>query len=261
MLIGLLRSRHGFRTVPGDVRELLDLRKLVSSAVRQAGGQTVPTKCLHQRRRPHTAMGAYPALREALPGIALIQVIHVRDESAVAEAVDIASAVDGLLLDSGSDQLILIQIEGCLHHQPAIPYMRLNHIAVQEAPIAVSTTTTRSRPGWHSIGVSTPSQRPARPRPRLSRFPLVHRMIHLHRPDHRVDAAPLECVRRRGLGPVDMTKLRVSLARSSMRPSSLRARASRSVVKLPPARRSGSVAGVTGACVCDGSGVKWPRVG
>ena len=34
-----------------------------------------------------------------------------------------------------------------------------------------------------------------------------------------------------------------------------------SVVKLPPARRSGSVAGVTGACVCDGSGVKWPRVG
>ena len=72
-------------------------------------------------------------------------------------------------------------------------------------PGTFPTTTTRSRPGWHSIGVSTPSQRPARPRPRLSRFPLVHRVIHLHRPDHRVDAAPLECVRRRGLGPVDMT--------------------------------------------------------
>ena len=38
MLIGLLRSRHGSWTVPGDVRELLDLGKLVSSAVRQAGG-------------------------------------------------------------------------------------------------------------------------------------------------------------------------------------------------------------------------------
>ena len=38
MLIVLLRSRHGFRTVPGDVRELLDLGKLVSIAVRQAGG-------------------------------------------------------------------------------------------------------------------------------------------------------------------------------------------------------------------------------
>ena len=45
---------------------------------------------------------AYPALREALPGIALIQVIHVRDESAVAEAVRIAAMVDGLLLDSGN---------------------------------------------------------------------------------------------------------------------------------------------------------------
>ena len=46
--------------------------------------------------------GAYPALREALPGIALVQVIHVRGESAVAEAVGVASMVDGLLLDSGN---------------------------------------------------------------------------------------------------------------------------------------------------------------
>ncbi len=46
--------------------------------------------------------GAYPKLREALPGIALVQVIHVRSESAVAEAVDIAPMVDGLLLDSGN---------------------------------------------------------------------------------------------------------------------------------------------------------------
>ena len=46
--------------------------------------------------------GAYPALREALPGIALVQVIHVRDESAVSEAMDVAPMVDGLLLDSGN---------------------------------------------------------------------------------------------------------------------------------------------------------------
>ena len=45
---------------------------------------------------------AYPALREALPGIALIQVIHVRGEGAVAEAVGLAPMVDGLLLDSGN---------------------------------------------------------------------------------------------------------------------------------------------------------------
>ena len=45
---------------------------------------------------------AYPALREALPGVALVQVIHVRDERAIAEAAGIAPMVDGLLLDSGN---------------------------------------------------------------------------------------------------------------------------------------------------------------
>ena len=40
-------------------------------------------------------------LRDALPGIALIQVIHVRGEGAVAEAVGLAPMIDGLLLDSG----------------------------------------------------------------------------------------------------------------------------------------------------------------
>ena len=45
---------------------------------------------------------AYPVLRDALPGIALIQVIHVRGEGAVAEAVGLAPMIDGLLLDSGN---------------------------------------------------------------------------------------------------------------------------------------------------------------
>ena len=48
------------------------------------------------------AASSYSVLRETLPGIALVQVIHVRDESAVAEAVGIAPSVDGLLLDSGN---------------------------------------------------------------------------------------------------------------------------------------------------------------
>ena len=33
------------------------------------------------------------------------------------------------------------------------------------------------------------------------------------------------------------------------------------LLEPPPARFSGSVAGVTGACVCDASGVRWLRVG
>jgi phosphoribosylanthranilate isomerase len=43
----------------------------------------------------------YPQLREALPGIKLVQVIHVAGEHSVAEAVAAAAHADALLLDSG----------------------------------------------------------------------------------------------------------------------------------------------------------------
>jgi phosphoribosylanthranilate isomerase len=43
----------------------------------------------------------YPRLRQALPGIKLVQVIHVRGEEAFAEAVAAAVHADALLLDSG----------------------------------------------------------------------------------------------------------------------------------------------------------------
>ena len=55
---------------------------------------------------------AYPALRAALPGIALVQVIHVRNEGAVAEAVRIAPMVDGLLLDSGDPTAAVKELGG-----------------------------------------------------------------------------------------------------------------------------------------------------
>ena len=44
---------------------------------------------------------AYAHLRAALPGIALIQVVHVGGETAVQEAVEAAPHVDAILLDSG----------------------------------------------------------------------------------------------------------------------------------------------------------------
>jgi phosphoribosylanthranilate isomerase len=43
----------------------------------------------------------YPLLRLALPGIKLVQVIHVAGEESVAEAVAAAAHADALLLDSG----------------------------------------------------------------------------------------------------------------------------------------------------------------
>ncbi len=45
--------------------------------------------------------GSYRDLRQALPGVRLVQVIHVIDENALAEARKIGSDVDALLLDSG----------------------------------------------------------------------------------------------------------------------------------------------------------------
>ncbi len=49
--------------------------------------------------------GSYQDLRDALPGIALVQVIHVEDETALDEAFRIAPQVDAILLDSGRPNL------------------------------------------------------------------------------------------------------------------------------------------------------------
>ena len=44
---------------------------------------------------------AYPRLRAALPGIKLVQVIHVAGDESVPEALAAAAHADALLLDSG----------------------------------------------------------------------------------------------------------------------------------------------------------------
>jgi phosphoribosylanthranilate isomerase len=49
----------------------------------------------------HLVEGSHQELRAALPGIALIQVVHVTGEESIAEAIAVAPGVDALLLDSG----------------------------------------------------------------------------------------------------------------------------------------------------------------
>jgi len=56
--------------------------------------------------------GVHDALRDALPGISLVQVIHVRDEIALREAVDVSGKVDAILLDSGQPTLAVKQLGG-----------------------------------------------------------------------------------------------------------------------------------------------------
>ena len=52
------------------------------------------------------------ALRKALPGISLVQVVHVRDESSIDNALSYAETVDALLLDSGNTSLTIKELGG-----------------------------------------------------------------------------------------------------------------------------------------------------
>lgn len=58
------------------------------------------------------APGVYTALRRALPGIKIVQVIHVKDEHALAEALEVSPLVDAILLDSGNPSLSIKQLGG-----------------------------------------------------------------------------------------------------------------------------------------------------
>jgi phosphoribosylanthranilate isomerase len=57
-------------------------------------------------------LDTYARLRRALPGIRIVQVIHVLGEQSVREANQIAPHVDALLLDSGNPQLVVKELGG-----------------------------------------------------------------------------------------------------------------------------------------------------
>ena len=56
--------------------------------------------------------GSHRRLREALPGIALVQVVHVTGPEAVDEAIAIAPEVNAILLDSGNQSLPIKELGG-----------------------------------------------------------------------------------------------------------------------------------------------------
>lgn len=57
-------------------------------------------------------VGTHSDLKRALPGVAIVQVVHVAGERSVAEAVEIAPSVDALLLDSGNQDLAVKELGG-----------------------------------------------------------------------------------------------------------------------------------------------------
>ncbi|MGF1492517.1 MAG: hypothetical protein ACFBSC_08700 [Microcoleaceae cyanobacterium] len=54
----------------------------------------------------------YRKLRQAMPGITVVQVIHVTSEESVQMAIEVAPEVDGILLDSGNPSLPTKQLGG-----------------------------------------------------------------------------------------------------------------------------------------------------
>jgi phosphoribosylanthranilate isomerase len=56
--------------------------------------------------------GTYNQLKSALPGVKIVQVIHIIDERSVDEAIEISELVDALLLDSGNPKLKVKELGG-----------------------------------------------------------------------------------------------------------------------------------------------------
>lgn len=96
------------RVPPGVASFLLTSRKsaaAIAGQVREAGVNAVQI-C------DSLEGDAYDELRAALPGVGLVQVVHVTGPEAVAEALRVAPLVDALLLDSGDPSLAVKVLGG-----------------------------------------------------------------------------------------------------------------------------------------------------
>jgi len=60
----------------------------------------------------HLTVGTHRDLKDALPGISVLQVIHVTGPESIEEATQIAPHVDAILLDSGNQKLAVKELGG-----------------------------------------------------------------------------------------------------------------------------------------------------
>ena len=93
---------------PGVATVLLTSATDVVTIIRQQNDTGVNTLQFVDRLPP----GSHAELRRALPGIGLIQVIHVGGPESIADAQAIAGEVDALLLDSGKPEAAVKQLGG-----------------------------------------------------------------------------------------------------------------------------------------------------
>ncbi|MFZ0685321.1 MAG: phosphoribosylanthranilate isomerase [Terriglobales bacterium] len=60
----------------------------------------------------HLTQGTHRDLKSALPGISIVQVIHVTGPESIEEAMQVAPHVDAILLDSGNQKLAVKELGG-----------------------------------------------------------------------------------------------------------------------------------------------------
>ena len=96
------------RVPPPVATFLLTCKEDAASIIAQQRRCRVNTIQLCDRIAPHS----YDAMREAMPGVSLVQVIHVTGQESFDEAVSVADKVDALLLDSGNQNLAVKELGG-----------------------------------------------------------------------------------------------------------------------------------------------------
>ena len=93
---------------PGVSSFLLTCQQNVDAIIDQQRRLRVNTLQICDRLPPRS----YERLREALPGVSLVQVIHMTGPESADEAIAIAPEVDAVLLDSGNQSLPIKELGG-----------------------------------------------------------------------------------------------------------------------------------------------------
>jgi len=101
-------ARIAARVPPGVATFLLTSELDVRAIIAQQKRTGVNTLQIVDRLESN----AHQELRAALPGIALVQVIHIRGRASSEEALAVAPHVDALLLDSGNPELAVKELGG-----------------------------------------------------------------------------------------------------------------------------------------------------
>lgn len=118
------------KTLPEGIRSFLLTSKQEPEAII---GQQQRTGVNTLQLVDSMTVEAYGKLRAALPNVHLVQVIHVRDESAMEEALTVAPYVDAILLDSGNPTLAVKELGGT----GRVHDWRLSRMIVEAVPVPV----------------------------------------------------------------------------------------------------------------------------